>query len=160
MISARRQEIIAEARSWLGTPYLLNQCVKGAGVDCARFIHAVMYACGLIPPELTVKLIEIFGPNWSCHTDDPKYQKYIFRMLRHSKKLLTGFTNHAIRPLPGSVVLVRTPSGRVSDHGGIVTGWPRLIHAVPDAVEETSAGWHFLWGSRLVEAYDPLGGEE
>lgn len=43
-----QQRVLAEARSWLGTPWLTgDSCAKGAGVDCSRFVWAVMHASGL-----------------------------------------------------------------------------------------------------------------
>lgn len=43
-------DVIAEARSWIGTPYHHQQCAKGHGVDCARLVEGVGVALGLMPP--------------------------------------------------------------------------------------------------------------
>ncbi len=39
--------MVAEARSWLGTPYVHQGRVKGAGVDCAGLVICVGHALGL-----------------------------------------------------------------------------------------------------------------
>lgn len=43
-----RKELLAEAKSWVGTPYLHQACVKGVGVDCVNLIIAVGAATGLL----------------------------------------------------------------------------------------------------------------
>lgn len=48
-----RQAIIAEARSWIGTPWRHQARVKGVGCDCAQLVIAVGTALGIVtvPPE-------------------------------------------------------------------------------------------------------------
>lgn len=50
----RRLAVIAEARSWVETPFRHQARVKGLGADCAQLIIAVGEACGLlaVDPEL------------------------------------------------------------------------------------------------------------
>lgn len=47
-----RDRIIVEARSWAGTPWLHNQCLKGVGCDCVNFPYAVYQKCGIKLPPL------------------------------------------------------------------------------------------------------------
>ena len=146
----KRQQVVSEALTWIDTPYHLNQCVKGAGVDCARFVHAVLTSCGLIQPEF----IEVFGPDWSCHT---KTEKYIFRMLRHAEQLLEGVSFASLKARPGSIVLVRSRANRVYDHGAIVISWPKCVHAAPPKVSMVDASKHWLWANRIVKIFEPGG---
>jgi hypothetical protein len=44
-----RQAVIAEARSWIGTPFHDRARVKGAGVDCLQLLIASYHAAGLLP---------------------------------------------------------------------------------------------------------------
>lgn len=49
-----RNEIIDEARTWIGTPFHHQQCLKGHGVDCVQFVSAVgarLNLCQRIPKE-------------------------------------------------------------------------------------------------------------
>lgn len=45
----QRAAVVAEARTWLGTPYHHEACVKGAGVDCGMLLRAVYIATGVMP---------------------------------------------------------------------------------------------------------------
>ena len=44
---AKRLEIVAEARTWLGTPYRHQGAVKGRAVDCVNMVNEVLIACGV-----------------------------------------------------------------------------------------------------------------
>lgn len=37
--------------SWLGTPYVRGQCLRGVAVDCAHFVAAVLDELYAIPPD-------------------------------------------------------------------------------------------------------------
>lgn len=43
-----RAAVVAEGRSWVGTPSIHQACRKGVGVDCAMLIRAVGEACGVV----------------------------------------------------------------------------------------------------------------
>lgn len=43
-----RNAIVAEARSWLGTPFHHQAMVKGVGVDCAMLVRAVGETLGVL----------------------------------------------------------------------------------------------------------------
>lgn len=47
--------IVAEARSWLGTPWVHQHCAKGVGVDCAQLVMAVGEALGLLPAGVATR---------------------------------------------------------------------------------------------------------
>lgn len=49
-----RAEIVAEARSWLGTPYHHQARLKGVGVDCAGLLIGVARNLGMVPPDMDV----------------------------------------------------------------------------------------------------------
>jgi cell wall-associated NlpC family hydrolase len=44
-----RQDVLTEARGWLGTPWHHAACVRGVGVDCVYFPFGVFRALGLLP---------------------------------------------------------------------------------------------------------------
>ena len=152
-----RAQLVSEAESWIGTKYEMNQGCKGAGTDCGRFIFQSLKNCGLVPASTASNIIETFGHDWSCHTDDDKYQGYIFRMLRHARKIAVGIGYPTLHALPGTIALTRTYQARVMDHGGIVVRWPQIIHAVPPKVERADASQHWLWSGKIIEVYDPFG---
>src|SRR5215475_8049951 len=43
-----RAAVIAEAKTWLGTPFAHRSMVKGAGVDCAQLVRLVFIECGVL----------------------------------------------------------------------------------------------------------------
>lgn len=49
-----RAMVVAEARSWLNTPWQHQARMKGVGVDCAGLVIGVARALGLVPPEMDV----------------------------------------------------------------------------------------------------------
>jgi len=109
----QRLAVLAEARSWLRTPYHHMGRVKGAGVDCAMLPAEVYAACGLIP----VQEVEHYPMDWHLHQTG---ERYLAQVLRHAHEVAT--------PKPGDLVLWRY--GRCLAHGAIVLGWPQIIHAV------------------------------
>lgn len=113
MNESARAVVLAEARSWLGTPYHHHARVKGAGVDCAQILIAVFAACGLIPEIDTGD----YPPDWMLHRDEERYLGFVRR-----------YAAEVEAPAPGDLVLYRV--GRCYAHAGIVVDWPVIIHAV------------------------------
>ena len=104
--------MVAEAMTWLRTPYHHRGRVKGAGVDCAQILILVYAACGLI---------ENFDPghyssDWMLHRSDEHYLAGVLKYAHPVK-----------RPQPGDMALFRF--GRTVSHGAIVIEWPLVIHA-------------------------------
>jgi cell wall-associated NlpC family hydrolase len=105
-----REKIVAEARSWIGTPYHNCADIKGVGVDCGMLLVRVYCDLGLVPR---------FDPRpytaqWHLHRDDERY--------------LDGLTAHAKKvdaPQLGDAMLFRV--GRAWSHGGIVTRADPLV---------------------------------
>ncbi len=109
----QRAAILAEARSWLGTPYHHEARVKGAGVDCAQLLYAVYRHAGRIPAFD----IPHYPPDWHLHRDTERYLGFV---LDHAVEI-------AGPPLPGDIAIWKF--GRCFSHGAIVLEWPRIIHA-------------------------------
>jgi NlpC/P60 family putative phage cell wall peptidase len=137
--SDQRAAVVAEARSWLRTPYQHHARVKGAGVDCGQILIAVYADAGVVadfdPGE--------YPSDWMFHRDQERY---------------LGFVTERCRPVetpkPGDIVLFKF--GRCISHGGIVTAWPEIIHAyhghgvILDNVEQNPK-----LHSRLAGVYSP-----
>ena len=116
---AGRAAVVAEALSWLATPYAHRQRVKGLGVDCAQFPLAVYLACGVVPPETDP------GPyptQWHLHRSEELYVAQVLRLARE-------IAPHAVQP--GDLMLWRY--GRTFSHGALALTRPRVIHAVRGA---------------------------
>ena len=140
MTEELRQRVVAEARSWLGTPYHHMGRVKGAGVDCLMLLAEVYEKAGVIG-HLEVPF---YPPDWNLHRDAERY--------------LDGVKAHASEiegpPGPGDVAVFRF--GRCYAHGAIVTAWPRLIHAYAgQGVVEADAALGAL-AQRSVKFFSPF----
>ena len=108
-----RDQVVAEAESWLRTPYHSCARIKGAGVDCAQFPAAVYESTGLIP-----KLDLDYSPEWYMHQDEERYLRWVF-------PYSTEITREEL--LPGDFAIWKF--GRTYSHGAIVIDKPTIIHA-------------------------------
>jgi NlpC/P60 family putative phage cell wall peptidase len=99
-----RAEIVAEARSWIGTPYHVCADLKGIGCDCAMLLVRVFCDLGLVAPFDP----RPYSSDWHLHRSD---EKYLDQLLAHAHIVAT--------PEPGDVVLFRV--GRCFSHGAIVS---------------------------------------
>ena len=111
--------VVAEARLWLGTPYLHQCATRGAGTDCLGLLRGIWRALYGAEPE-----------------DVPDYTKD-WSEASGIERLHAAAGRHLIaRPLAspavGDVILFRMREGAVAKHLGIVSAWggePRFIHA-------------------------------
>lgn len=142
-----RAVIVAEARSWVGTPYHIRGRVKGAGADCGSLPLSIVVNCGLISDEQ----LEVYSIDCWQHWKD---EKYLAHVMRHTEKVMEAIAYRSTKILPGCLVLTRAAGSKVFNHSGIVTEWPLLVHAVMPKVEETDATAHRLWAYRPIEVFD------
>ena len=145
----KRQALVTEALSWIGTPYDHGQMVKGAGCDCGTFMLGVLRYCGL---ALSVE-IDRYVHDWFCHTKD---QRYLRDMMRNAKKVAEAISYETLMARPGDLVLTRSVNSPVYNHGGIVVAWPKIVHAIHPVVELCDATAHELWCYRTVVVFDPF----
>ena len=112
--SSVRQAIVAEARTWLGTPHEHACRVKGAGVDCAMFLAEVFHAVGLVDQVE----VEAYPHDWHLHQDEEIYLKVVERYAHQVDRAA---------PLPGDILLYKFDLA--ISHGAIVVEWPMIIHS-------------------------------
>jgi cell wall-associated NlpC family hydrolase len=155
-----RERIVAEARSWLGTRYQRGGMIKcdpgkpwTGGVDCATLLYCIYRACGLMDED--PKAQQFFSDDWFFNT---KEEHYFSAVLRHIPKFLEGWAFPTTKALPGSLVLSKCVGSKVFNHGGIVTAWPRVIHAA-ELVTEIDITHDPLWQGRPIAIFDPLSKE-
>ncbi len=115
MLHASRSAVVAEALSWLRTPYHHRGRLKHTGVDCAQFPLQVYAACGLIDPFDPGD----YPPDWHLHRSQERYLEPVCRLARQIEPATVQ---------PGDFVVFRV--GRCFAHGAIVIDWPRIVHAV------------------------------
>lgn len=148
--SVSRGCVVAEARTWLGTPYHLGARLKGVGCDCYSFIAETMITCGLIRSED----LPIYAGDWWAHITE---EQYLRRLMRYATKTFegVGYGNTAVKP--GNVLAVRAAGtqSRVFNHGAIVTSWPMGIHAHDDGVQEVNLTLDPMWACQTIKVFDP-----
>ena len=117
MSTALRTRIVAEALSWLGTPYAHRQRLKGVGVDCAQLPLAVYAAAGLIGQAE----VGAYASQWHLHRSEELYLAHV--------QALGGREIARAAAQPGDLALWRY--GRTFSHGAILVGpGGRVVHAV------------------------------
>lgn len=107
-----RELVVAEALSWLGTPYHHMADVKGAGVDCAMFLVRVFCDIGVAPQ---------FDPR--------PYQQHFY--LHHTEERYLGwvakYAHRVEHAEPGDILIYRF--GRAAGHGAIALDDDYMIHS-------------------------------
>ena len=150
-----RAQVVAEARSWLRTPYHKNGRVKGVGVDCGTLLLCVFLAGGFLSEEDVRTFDRLCPPNqdWFVHSAD---EKYVALVIRHARHVLTAISYRTLEALPGSIAVTRHDhAAKRWNHGGIVTEWPRVIHAVGGhGVREVDATNDDMWNFREICIFD------
>ncbi|HZT87388.1 MAG TPA: hydrolase [Stellaceae bacterium] len=140
MPTSPRERVVAEALTWLGTPYHHRARVKGAGVDCLMLLAEVYEAAGVIAHVEPAH----YPPDWHLHRD---VERYVEGVLHYAHEV-------AGPPRPGDVAVFRF--GRAFAHGAVVLAWPRVIHAfVRTGVVYGDANQAPLRG-RAVKFFDPF----
>ncbi|MHB8286175.1 MAG: C40 family peptidase [Caulobacteraceae bacterium] len=110
-----RQAVVAEALTWLRTPYAHRQQVKGVGVDCAQFPLAVYAAVGVIPPTE----IGAYCPQWHLHRGEELYLDAVRRLAREIAPDTAGLADFAVWRY-----------GRTFSHGAILLAGAHVVHAL------------------------------
>lgn len=113
-MSGSRQDVVTEARRWVGTPYHDRGRICGVGVDCAMLPAEVYHAVGLIP------LLEMdYSPQWYQHRDEELFLDWVRPHAREIPREQLA---------AGDFVIWRF--GRTFSHGAIVVEPPVIIHAL------------------------------
>ncbi|NQW13216.1 MAG: peptidase [Rhodobacter sp.] len=99
-------EAVAIARDWIGTPYLHQASVKGAGADCLGLLRGVWRGLYGAEPEL----VPAYSPDWS----EPSRDEALWRAAE--RHLLSKAIGDAVS---SDVLLFRMAAGSVAKHLGI-----------------------------------------
>jgi NlpC/P60 family putative phage cell wall peptidase len=107
-----RAAVVAEAWTWLRTPYIHLADIKGIGADCAMILVRVYQAVGIVP-DFDPRPYE---PEWFLHQDE---ERYMAGLEKYSHRVET--------PGLGDIALYRM--GRTASHGAIIVSDQHVIHA-------------------------------
>lgn len=111
---------VAEARLWLGTPYVHQASTRGAGTDCLGLIRGVWRATQGAEPEVPPAYTADWGEVGGRELLDAGAARHLTRLA-------------ADAPLaPGQVLLFRMAERAIAKHLGILSqagAAPAFIHA-------------------------------
>ena len=139
-----RLDVVAQARLWLGTPYVHQASTLGAGTDCLGLLRGVWRAVMGPEPE-----------NVPAYTMDWSEAEGCEEMLAAARRCLVEKPCGAALAA-GDVVVFRMRAGMVAKHLGIVSAagpQARFIHAytghgvVENALTEP-------WARRIVGRFE------
>jgi NlpC/P60 family putative phage cell wall peptidase len=130
---ASPEEILAEARRWLDTPFRHQGRCLGVGVDCIGLIVGVARGLGLEARDRT---------DYPRQPDGVHLEAALDTQLR---RLAPGRTR------PGDVLLMRIR--RLPQHVGILAEHGTLIHAHSAAGRVVEMRLDERWWDRVVAAY-------
>jgi NlpC/P60 family putative phage cell wall peptidase len=102
----RQQDIVAEARGWIGTPYRHQATTKGAGADCLGLLRGVWRMVFGAEPVA----IPPYSPDWSEVSGREA-------LLAAARTLLVEVP--LTDEMPGDVMLFRMRPGCIAKHLGI-----------------------------------------
>jgi NlpC/P60 family putative phage cell wall peptidase len=111
--------VVSEAQTWLGTPYLHQASIKGAGADCLGLLRGVWRALYGEEPESVPSYTE----DWA----EPDHREVLLAAGR--RWLLEKPVSDEAK---GDVLLFRMRAGSIAKHLGVQSQTgpvPRFIHA-------------------------------
>jgi cell wall-associated NlpC family hydrolase len=111
-MNVTREDVVREARSWLGTPFHDCADVKGAGVDCAMMLVRVFVDLGVVPPFDP----RPYYPQWFLHSSESRFLNWMRKLARPIEVAQAG-----------DVVLFSF--GHQAAHGAIIVDDDSMVHA-------------------------------
>jgi NlpC/P60 family putative phage cell wall peptidase len=134
-----RADIIAAARTWIGTPYHHQASLCGVGTDClglVRGLYRMLYGC---EPEVT----PAYAPDWAeASATEP--------LLEAARRHLIEINPATAQP--GDVLVFRWRRGSAAKHIAIIATPDHMIHAIEGApVSEVAlSNW---WRRHVAAAF-------
>ena len=142
-MSIDRRDIVDEARKWLGTPYVHQASVRGAGADCLGLLRGVWRHVMGQEPET----VPAYSMDWS----EPQGEERMWAAARRHLR------EKPVQDLqPADVLLFRMRDGSVAKHLGIlskISPLPCFVHAYSGhgVVENTLSA---PWRRRIVSCFE------
>lgn len=137
-MSLDRAAIVAEARSWLGTPYHHGASLKGVGCDCLGLVRGIYRVLIGREPETPPP----YSGSW---LEASTAEAMLVAAGRHLAPVVGAAS-------PGDILVFRLRPGLAAKHAAVLVAADRMIHAqegVP--VSEVSLGpW---WRRRIAGCF-------
>ncbi len=135
--------IVSEARRWIGTPYVHQASVRGAGCDCLGLIRGIWrHLHGSEPQDM---------PRYTADWDEPQGKEVLWVAARQHLQDVSGTPIQA-----GQVLLFRMRDGAGAKHLGVISdngSASRFIHAYTrhGVVESPLSG---PWARRIAARFE------
>ncbi|MEM6666079.1 MAG: NlpC/P60 family protein [Pseudomonadota bacterium] len=114
------EEIVVEARRWIGTPYHHGASVRGVGCDCLGLVRGLYRA--LVGPE--PEAVPAYTADWG---EIDRNEPLLAAGQRHFQQVVHGDA------LPGDLVLFRWRQATAAKHLALLSASDRIIHAYDGA---------------------------
>jgi hypothetical protein len=122
-----------QLEEWRGTPFAQGEAIPGRGVDCVRFIEAVLVGCGAIKP--------VPMPPYTCRGGGPEMLAAFLQVMAAIPEMTPIWSRSSGAPPPpparGRVLLVS--SGKALHHLAILAEPPTVWHCFDQVTE---GNWH------------------
>lgn len=136
--------IVQEARSWIGTPYMHQASVKGAGCDCLGLLRGCWRAVNGEEPITAPR----YTPDWS----EPQGEEVLWKAAARYLRACDDRPRRA-----GDILLFRMRDGAVAKHLGI------LAQLAPDSFVHAYNGHGVVesplsepWQRRIVARFEMI----
>jgi cell wall-associated NlpC family hydrolase len=127
----QRYAIVAEAKTWIGTPYRGWSHLKHYGVDCGQLLAGVFMATGHVPKN--IRLPKDYSLQVAEHKASTEYVDIVGQYMREIAET---------EVLPGDVVVFKL--GLAYAHAAIIVKWSEIIiHAIAHRGVTTAHGRNF-----------------
>jgi NlpC/P60 family putative phage cell wall peptidase len=138
-----RDDIVAETRSWIGTPYHHQAALKGVGCDCIGLLRGV-YEAFVAPLKVEIN----YSPHWHFH----RAEEVLYAHACQYADEIPLESAHI-----GDVLLFGFGTGPAA-HAGIITTADTIIHAYAEIgkVAETRLSEKWLARRRFAFRFPGL----
>ncbi|KZL20986.1 hypothetical protein PsAD2_00978 [Pseudovibrio axinellae] len=133
-----RQDIITEARDWIGTPYQHQASRKGAGCDCLGLIRGLFRLLHNNEPQVPVD----YAPEWAELNGEDQLLNAAHRYLHQVQGPLQA-------PKPAELVLFRWAPQSPCKHLGLMSTRDHFIHAY-EAVGVVESPMVPMWRRKIA----------
>ena len=134
-----REEIVAEARSWIDTKWVHQACLKNVAADCVGLIRGVYE--GITGQVVTVSID--YPATWHLFKAEE-------RLYTEVKRYLVEIS--AAEARPGDVLLFGFGKGP-AHHAGIMASTDTFIHAWADVGKVTETRLDDFWQKNIRAAF-------
>jgi len=134
-----REDALAIARTWMGTPYHHQASRRGVGTDCLGLVRGIWREIYGREPEIA----PAYSPDWAEATGEET-------LLAAARRNLIEIEIEIVQP--GDVALFRMIPGGPAKHAGILSEGGRFIHAYSGKAVTNSvlSDW---WRAKIIATF-------